>query len=74
MLGTLILIIVNNLDFFSLFALPYRLIYAVATQNAIMFYDTQQVFKYLNRKQKLACLFVYPNYKKKWKKDLHKIF
>jgi len=26
----------------SLFALPYRLIYAVATQNAIMFYDTQQ--------------------------------
>ena len=27
----------------SLFALPYRLVYAVATQNAIMFYDTQQV-------------------------------
>merc|ERR1712142_884094 len=26
----------------SLFCLPYRLIYAVATQNAIMFYDTQQ--------------------------------
>jgi len=26
----------------SLFALPYRLIYAVATQNAVMFYDTQQ--------------------------------
>merc|ERR1712240_338472 len=26
----------------SLSALPYRLIYAVATQNAIMFYDTQQ--------------------------------
>jgi len=27
----------------SLFALPYRMVYAVATQNAIMFYDTQQV-------------------------------
>ena len=27
----------------SLFALPYRCVYAVATQNAIMFYDTQQV-------------------------------
>ena len=27
----------------SLFALPYRQVYAVATQNAIMFYDTQQV-------------------------------
>ena len=27
----------------SLFALPYRLVYAVATQNAIMFYDSQQV-------------------------------
>merc|ERR550519_22103 len=27
--------------FFSSSALPYRLIYAVATQNAIMFYDTQ---------------------------------
>jgi len=27
----------------SLFCLPYRLIYAVATQNAIMFYDTQQI-------------------------------
>ena len=27
----------------SVFALPYRLVYAVATQNAIMFYDTQQV-------------------------------
>lgn len=26
----------------SLFCLPYRLVYAVATQNAIMFYDTQQ--------------------------------
>eukprot|EP00092_Neocalanus_flemingeri_P016294 GFUD01017639.1.p1 GENE.GFUD01017639.1~~GFUD01017639.1.p1 ORF type:complete len:619 (-),score=181.80 GFUD01017639.1:307-2163(-) len=26
----------------SLFALPYRMVYAVATQNAIMFYDTQQ--------------------------------
>jgi len=26
----------------SLFCLPYRMIYAVATQNAIMFYDTQQ--------------------------------
>lgn len=27
----------------SLFSLPYRLVYAVATQNAVMFYDTQQV-------------------------------
>jgi len=27
----------------SLFALPYRLVYAVATQNAIMFYDSQQL-------------------------------
>ena len=27
----------------SMFALPYRMVYAVATQNAIMFYDTQQV-------------------------------
>jgi len=26
----------------SLFALPYRLVYAVATANAVMFYDTQQ--------------------------------
>ena len=26
----------------SLFALPYRMIYAVATQNAILFYDSQQ--------------------------------
>jgi len=26
----------------SLFCLPYRMVYAVATQNAIMFYDTQQ--------------------------------
>jgi len=26
----------------SLFSLPYRLVYAVATQNAVMFYDTQQ--------------------------------
>jgi len=26
----------------ALFALPYRLVYAVATQNAVMFYDTQQ--------------------------------
>jgi len=26
----------------SLFCLPYRLVYAIATQNAIMFYDTQQ--------------------------------
>ncbi|CAB4060598.1 CHAF1B [Lepeophtheirus salmonis] len=26
----------------TLFALPYRMIYAVATQNTVMFYDTQQ--------------------------------
>jgi len=26
----------------SIFALPYRMVYAVATQNAVMFYDTQQ--------------------------------
>lgn len=26
----------------TLFALPYRMVYAVATQNAVMFYDTQQ--------------------------------
>merc|ERR1719431_2169132 len=26
----------------SLFSLPYRMVYAVATQNAVMFYDTQQ--------------------------------
>ena len=53
----LMLLTVYNLDSFSLFALPYRLIYAVATQNAIMFYDTQQVSKSLNKKQKLdiAC-------------------
>lgn len=26
----------------SLFSLPYRMVYAVATENAVMFYDTQQ--------------------------------
>ena len=56
----LMLLTVYNLDSFSLFALPYRLIYAVATQNAIMFYDTQQVSKSLNKKQKLgvACQYL----------------
>ena len=27
----------------TLFALPYRMIYAVATQNTVIFYDTQQM-------------------------------
>jgi chromatin assembly factor 1 subunit B len=28
--------------FQTLFSLPYRMVYAVATQNTVVFYDTQQ--------------------------------